>query len=127
MRQGFYHGVSGLITQPTLGFRNSGSKGLVKGVGKGVGGVFFKPTAGKNMSPMWHTGVVNKIRIGLLGLVGFPLDGLQKNVRSSLSKSKSKEIIQSRITQGIEEMCTASSEEQNRVIQRWHELHSSIS
>ncbi|KAL1849446.1 hypothetical protein Plec18170_007352 [Paecilomyces lecythidis] len=44
--QGFYHGVTGLVTQPAQGFQQSGSKGLVKGVGKGLGGVIFKPAAG---------------------------------------------------------------------------------
>ncbi|GAD99173.1 UDP-glucose,sterol transferase, putative [Paecilomyces variotii No. 5] len=43
--QGFYHGVTGLVTQPAQGFQQSGSKGLVKGVGKGLGGVIFKPAA----------------------------------------------------------------------------------
>ena len=67
--------------------------------------------------------MVNKACTGLFGLVGFPLDGVYKHVRMSISKSKSKEIIRSRITQGIEEMCTASSEEKDRVIRKWHELH----
>ncbi|KAE8407340.1 UDP-glucose,sterol transferase [Aspergillus pseudonomiae] len=102
--QGMYNGMSGLVTQPSRGLRQSGGKGLVKGIGKGVGGAFLNPAA------------------GLCGLAGFPLDGLHKYVRRSLSKSKSKEIIRSRITQGIEEMCAASTEEQNMVIQRWHEL-----
>lgn len=67
--------------------------------------------------------MVNKICTRLFGLAGFPLDGMHKYVRRSLSKSKSKEIIRSRITQGIEDMCTASREEKNRVVQKWHELH----
>jgi hypothetical protein len=50
------------------------------------------------------------------------LDSLYKCVRGSLSKIKSKEIIRLRITQGIEEMCAASNEEQNMVIRKWHEL-----
>ena len=108
--------------QPILGFQKSGGKGLTKGVGKGVGGVFFKPTAGKTSSHDIELILKKKICIGLFGLAGFPLDGLHKNVRGSLSKSKSKEIIRSRITQGIEEMCAASNEERNMVIQRWHEL-----
>ncbi|KAJ6025255.1 UDP-glucosesterol transferase [Penicillium canescens] len=101
---GIYHGLTGLVTLPSRGFRQSGGKGMVKGIGKGVGGVFFKPTA------------------GLFGLAGLPLDGLHKCVRGSLSKIKSKEIIRLRITQGIEEMCAASNEEQNMVIRKWHAL-----
>jgi hypothetical protein len=101
---GLYNGLTGLVTLPSRGFRQSGGEGMVKGIGKGVGGVFFKPTA------------------GLFGLAGLPLDGLHKCVRGSLSKIKSKEIIRLRITQGIEEMCAASNEEQNMVIRKWHEL-----
>lgn len=44
--EGFYYGVTGLLTQPARGFQKSGGRGLVKGVGKGVGGMFLKPTAG---------------------------------------------------------------------------------
>ncbi|KAJ9231410.1 CAZyme family GT1 [Paecilomyces variotii] len=102
--QGFYHGVTGLVTQPAQGFQQSGGKGLVKGIGKGLGGVIFKPAAG-----IW-------------GLAGFPLDGLHKTLRKSLARDKSKEIVRSRITQGIQEMCAASHGEQTEVIRRWREL-----
>ncbi|THC93158.1 hypothetical protein EYZ11_007367 [Aspergillus tanneri] len=102
---GFYDGFTGLITQPAHGFQETGGKGLAKGVGKGIGGVFFKPAA------------------GICGLVGFPLDGIHKNLRKSLAASKSKEILRSRITQGIQEMCAASPEEQTAVIRKWHALH----
>jgi hypothetical protein len=94
---------------------------MVKGIGKGVGGVFFKPTAGKILSHHIKR-TLNVMCLGLFGLAGLPLDGLHKCVRGSLSKIKSKEIIRLRITQGIEEMCAASNEEQNMVIRKWHEL-----
>jgi len=64
--------------------------------------------------------------LGLWGLAGYPLDGLHKHMRRSLGKAKSKEIIQSRITQGVEEMFAASIEEQNMVIHTWHELQNTI-
>jgi hypothetical protein len=47
-------------------------------------------------------------------------------MRRSVGLAKSKEIIQSRITQGVEEMFAASAEEQNMVIHEWHELQNSI-
>ncbi|KAE8376412.1 hypothetical protein BDV26DRAFT_305613 [Aspergillus bertholletiae] len=102
--QGCSRGVTGLVQQPVQGFQAEGGKGLLKGIGKGVGGVFFKPVA------------------GICGLVGFPLDGFHKKLRRSLAKSKSKEIIRLRITQGIEEMCAASVEERSEVIRIWHQL-----
>lgn len=43
---GFYYGVTGLVTQPRYGYKNKGTKGMLKGMGKGVGGVFLKPPAG---------------------------------------------------------------------------------
>lgn len=43
---GFYYGVTGLVTQPRYGYKKTGTKGMIKGVGKGLGGVFFKPPAG---------------------------------------------------------------------------------
>jgi hypothetical protein len=38
--------VTGLVTQPRYGYKKKGTKGMIKGVGKGLGGVFFKPPAG---------------------------------------------------------------------------------
>ncbi|KAF5862118.1 hypothetical protein ETB97_012102 [Aspergillus alliaceus] len=89
---------------PARGFQKSGGRGLVKGVGKGIGGVFLKPAAG-----IW-------------GLAGFPLDGVHKSLRNSLTKNKTRYILRSRLDQGIEEMCVASTEERAMVIQKWREL-----
>ncbi|KAF7125572.1 hypothetical protein CNMCM5793_001789 [Aspergillus hiratsukae] len=102
--QEFYQGITGLITQPAEGLERSGPPGLLKGIGKGLGGVFLKPAA------------------GLWGLAGYPLDGLHKSLRNSLSKSKIKEILASRIQQGIDEMCASSSDERAMVVRRWKEL-----
>ncbi|KAF9893344.1 hypothetical protein FE257_011776 [Aspergillus nanangensis] len=103
--RGFYLGITGIVTQPARGMSKSGAKGLAKGVGKGIGGAFFKPAA------------------GLWGLAGYPLDGIHRSLRSSISKSKTKDIVQSRLVQGVEEMCAASTEERALVIQRWNQAH----
>ena len=42
---GVYDGVTGLVLQPYYGARNDGALGLVKGVGKGVGGFVLKDLA----------------------------------------------------------------------------------
>ncbi|KAL4807220.1 hypothetical protein BDV18DRAFT_114470 [Aspergillus unguis] len=102
--QGFYFGARGLVVLPSDGLKQSGGKGLMKGIGKGIGGAFFKPAA------------------GICGLVGFPLQGVHRDISRSLSRSKSKQIIRFRITQGIEEMCNASVGEKERVIQGWHDI-----
>ncbi|KAK7757056.1 hypothetical protein SLS62_001074 [Diatrype stigma] len=44
---GMYDGISGLVTQPYRGAQKQGALGLVKGFGKGIGGLAFKPWAGK--------------------------------------------------------------------------------
>ena len=44
---GFYDGISGLITQPLKGAEKEGAAGLIKGIGKGIGGLILKPGAGK--------------------------------------------------------------------------------
>jgi hypothetical protein len=51
---GLYDGISGLVTQPLKGAEKEGAAGLVKGVGKGIGGIMTKPAAGECSScNMW--------------------------------------------------------------------------
>ena len=45
---GFYDGISGLATQPLRGAEKEGAVGLVKGFGKGIGGLVLKPASGKS-------------------------------------------------------------------------------
>jgi hypothetical protein len=44
---GIYDGVTGVVTQPVNGAMEEGALGFLKGVGKGIGGLVLKPTAGK--------------------------------------------------------------------------------
>lgn len=46
---GFFDGVAGLVTQPWKGAEKEGAAGLVKGFGKGIGGLIAKPAAGKSI------------------------------------------------------------------------------
>jgi hypothetical protein len=51
---GLYDGISGLVTQPLKGAEKEGAAGLVKGVGKGIGGIMTKPAAGEcSYCDMW--------------------------------------------------------------------------
>ena len=43
-----YDGITGLVTQPIDGARSGGASGFIKGIGKGIGGVAFKPAAGES-------------------------------------------------------------------------------
>lgn len=101
---GFYHGITGLVTQPYTEAQRSGSKGFFKGIGKGIGGVFLKPAA------------------GLWGLAGYPLNGLHINLRRALSRSKKKHISASRLVQGMEEMIALSNEERASIVKAWKAL-----
>jgi hypothetical protein len=42
-----FDGVTGIFVQPFKGAVEKGAVGCLKGVGKGIGGVVCKPTAGK--------------------------------------------------------------------------------
>ncbi|KAJ5900019.1 hypothetical protein N7495_004763 [Penicillium taxi] len=97
----FYYGFTGLFTQPQYEYRMTGGKGIIKGVGKGVGGVIMKPPA------------------GLLGLAGYPLKGIRRHLLDSLGKSQDNQIIASRITQGHEEMRASTSEQRAEVARQW--------
>jgi hypothetical protein len=44
---GFYDGITGLVTQPLRGAEKEGTAGLLKGIGKGIGGLVLKPGAGQ--------------------------------------------------------------------------------
>lgn len=44
---GVFDGISGLVTQPLRGAEKEGAGGLVKGFGKGIGGLIAKPAAGE--------------------------------------------------------------------------------
>uniref|UniRef100_A0A1X7SYU6 Intermembrane lipid transfer protein VPS13-like C-terminal domain-containing protein n=2 Tax=Amphimedon queenslandica TaxID=400682 RepID=A0A1X7SYU6_AMPQE len=43
---GFYQGLTGIVTQPVKGAMKEGVLGFIKGTGKGVLGLVFKPTGG---------------------------------------------------------------------------------
>ena len=45
---GVFDGIAGLVTQPLKGAEKEGVQGLVKGFGKGIGGLVAKPAAGES-------------------------------------------------------------------------------
>lgn len=44
---GLYDGLTGIVMQPLAGAKKEGAVGFLKGFGKGVGGVIFKPASGE--------------------------------------------------------------------------------
>lgn len=44
-----FGGITGLVTQPLRGAEKDGAAGLIKGIGKGIGGLVLKPGAGEHI------------------------------------------------------------------------------
>lgn len=44
---GMFDGIGGLVTQPLKGAEKEGGMGLIKGFGKGIGGLILKPASGE--------------------------------------------------------------------------------
>ncbi|KAJ5222942.1 Sterol 3-beta-glucosyltransferase UGT80B1 [Penicillium citrinum] len=105
---GFYDGLTGLVTQPRHAYKENGARGIAKGIGKGLGGAFFKPPA------------------GLWGLAGYPLSGIRRTLLTSLGKSQEGQILLSRISQGHDEMKASSAQDRMEVVRKWAVIEESL-
>ncbi|KUI57120.1 Sterol 3-beta-glucosyltransferase UGT80B1 [Cytospora mali] len=99
---GVYDGVSGLATQPIRGAQKEGGVGFIKGFGKGIGGLILKPAAG-----VWS-------------VPAYMMKGLHAEVRAKFHHSVENYIIVSRILQGQDDLRSATVEEQNDIVLRFH-------
>ncbi|KAF9781038.1 hypothetical protein IL306_014620 [Fusarium sp. DS 682] len=99
---GLFDGVTGLVTQPLKGAEKEGVQGLVKGFGKGIGGLIAKPAAG-----FW-------------AIPAYTMQGVNAEVSKFFAKSVQNYIISSRATQGQLEMQEATAGEKDDVVQRWN-------
>ncbi|KAE8342173.1 hypothetical protein BDV24DRAFT_173999 [Aspergillus arachidicola] len=97
----FYDGITGVVTQPSHGWKDGGFGGMTKGVGKGLGGLILKPQAG-----IW-------------GLIGYPLNGVHRAIEHSYGADREGYIVRSRIRQGVAESKAASQEEKMAVLEKW--------
>ncbi|TVY28311.1 Sterol 3-beta-glucosyltransferase [Lachnellula hyalina] len=98
---GFYDGITGLVTQPLRGAEKEGAAGLIKGIGKGIGGLILKPGAA-----IW-------------AVPGYTFMGVHKEVRKLFGSSVLNYCISARTAQGFEEASRATPEERLDVIYRW--------
>ncbi|KAH7273909.1 hypothetical protein B0J15DRAFT_567405 [Fusarium solani] len=105
---GFYDGVAGLAVQPWKGAVKDGPIGLVKGFGKGMGGLIFKPAA------------------GIFGIAAYPMQGVHAHVRSMFSSGVPDYIVASRIQQGEDDFKAASDHERQAVMGRWRSLQPAL-
>ncbi|KAM0795599.1 hypothetical protein BDR22DRAFT_870272 [Usnea florida] len=105
---GFYDGISGLVTQPLEGAKKEGVAGLIKGFGKGIGGVVLKPGAA-----IW-------------GLPGYTFKGIYKELQKRLGSSVQSYIVAARTAQGYDEWHRSTQEERLDVISRWQAIQVDI-
>ncbi|KAL2262360.1 hypothetical protein VTK26DRAFT_1585 [Humicola hyalothermophila] len=102
---GMYDGVAGLVTQPLRGAEKEGGKGLLKGVGKGIGGLIFKPAAA-----VWS-------------LPAYTMQGVMVEVGNALVERGRgmRGVVESRVRQGEEDWAGATAGERGDIVARWVE------
>jgi len=100
---GFYDGISGLVTQPLKGAEKEGGRGLLKGFGKGIGGLILKPAAA-----IWS-------------IPAYTMQGVHAEVRNIFARSSINYIVTSRVVQGRQDLAAATAEEQNDIVARWRQ------
>ncbi|KAM0242358.1 hypothetical protein ACHAPO_000775 [Fusarium lateritium] len=105
---GLFDGITGLVTQPLKGAEKEGMQGLIKGFGKGIGGVVAKPAAG-----FWS-------------IPAYTMQGVDAEITRYFSKSVLNYIVSSRAVQGQHEMQETTPGEINDVIQRWNNFASDL-
>ncbi|KAG9562709.1 UDP-Glycosyltransferase/glycogen phosphorylase, partial [Aureobasidium melanogenum] len=79
---GIYDGVTGLVTEPVKGAKQEGALGALKGFGKGLGGIYWKPNA------------------GIAGLLGYTVQGIYKSVYSAIHTGTRKTVAAARREEG---------------------------
>ncbi|KAJ3497385.1 hypothetical protein NLG97_g1948 [Lecanicillium saksenae] len=99
---GWYDGITGLVTQPWRGAQKDGAGGFLKGIGKGMAGFIAKPTA------------------GTIGVLGYSMKGVHKEVQKLFGNNVYSYIVASRTAQGYEEWLQSSDAEKDDVIARWN-------
>jgi len=77
-----YDAVSGIVMQPYAGAKKDGATGFLKGVGKGVGGIFFKTGAATT------------------GVFAYSMKGLHREAKKGRDRRLTEKIRQARIRQG---------------------------
>lgn len=117
---GFFDGIAGLITQPIRGAEKDGAGGLVKGIGKGIGGLIAKPAAGELifLFSSWMS-EANEC-LGIWGLPAYMMQGVHAEVNKYFTRSVQNYIVTSRVVQGQQDLKKATPEEIADIIYRWN-------
>ncbi|KAI9703540.1 MAG: hypothetical protein M1820_005844 [Bogoriella megaspora] len=98
---GLYDGITGLVTQPISGAKKEGAAGFLKGVGKGIGGIMLKPSA------------------GAFALPGYTFKGIYQELQKFTGSNSQNYIIAARVTQGHEDWQRASATDKQDIIRKW--------
>lgn len=118
---GLFDGITGLVTQPLKGAEKEGSAGLLKGFGKGIGGLILKPAAGKHASASMSGTCADNI-IAVWALPAYTMAGVHAEIRTMFAQSAHKYIVASRISQGNQDFNDSSNGEREDIEARWHKL-----
>lgn len=113
-----------MVTQPLEGAKKEGFAGLIKGFGKGIGGVVLKPGAGENFMP--NLDHVSADRLAIWGLPGYTFKGIYKELQKHLGSSVQNYIVAARTAQGYEDWHNASQAERLDVVSRWQAIQVEI-
>ncbi|KAL5314993.1 hypothetical protein ACEPPN_017643 [Leptodophora sp. 'Broadleaf-Isolate-01'] len=100
---GMFDGITGLVTQPLRGAEKEGAAGLIKGIGKGIGGLILKPGAA-----VW-------------GIPGYTFMGIHKEVRKLFGSSVLNYMISARTAQGFEDAQSSTPGERLDILTRWRD------
>ncbi|TKA62206.1 hypothetical protein B0A49_10766 [Cryomyces minteri] len=98
---GLYDGISGLVTQPVQGVKDDGATGLLKGMGKGLGGLVLKPGA------------------AIFGVPADAIKGVYKELQKVDDERLAEHITSCRMAQGREEAGAISHAEEAAIVERW--------
>lgn len=115
---GWYDGITGLVTQPYRGVKKHGAKGLPGAIGKGVGGLILKPSAGEQL-PFSFYFCINR-DIGTFGVGGYMCEGIYSEIQRHMGDAMDSYIVAARVTQGHEDWVTTTPEERHEMIRRFH-------
>ncbi|KAK5134626.1 hypothetical protein LTR08_006282 [Meristemomyces frigidus] len=105
---GMYDGITGVVTQPMRGAQKDGAAGFLKGIGRGLGGIYLKPGA------------------AIFGVAAYPMMGVYKEMQKQFGSSVQNYIIAARTAQGFDEWVGSSVEERADVVQRWKALQKDL-
>lgn len=97
---------------------------MIKGFGKGIGGVVLKPGAGKR----FHSEPSQTLtcHLAIWGLPGYTFKGIYKELQKHLGSSVQNYIVAARTAQGYDEWHNSSQEERLDVVSRWQSIQVEI-